>query len=116
MRTLLTCLLLAAAVLPAISQAQTVDICDRTPQVRDAIMQALEADDCAAVGLAGIYSLDLSGSELTALRAGDFAGLTSLQQLYLFHNQLAETSWRSCRKARSPAFPAWNLCSCTAMG
>ena len=49
MRSLLTIMLLAAAMLPALIQAQTVNICDRTPQVRDQILQMLEADDCAAV-------------------------------------------------------------------
>ena len=98
MRTLLA-LLLTAAVLPA--QAQTLDICDRTPQVRDAILEALEANDCAAVdsqALAGVDSLDLGGwkpkwwpfkwNQLTALRGRDFADLTGLQTLYLHNNQL----------------------------
>ena len=49
MRSLLTFMLLAATMLPALSQAQTVNICDRTPQVRDAIMERMEADDCVAV-------------------------------------------------------------------
>ena len=57
MKTLLAFMLLAAAVLPALSQAQTVNICDRTPQVRDEILLAIGANDCAAVTaeqLAGI--------------------------------------------------------------
>ena len=51
MRSLLTIMLLAAAMLPALSQAQTVNICERTPQVRDTILQALHANDCAAACL-----------------------------------------------------------------
>ena len=89
MRTLLNCLLLAVAVLPA--QAQAVDICDRTPEVRDAILEALEVDDCAAVesvGLASVGILDLGKKQLTALRSGDFDGLTSLQRLGLSENDL----------------------------
>ena len=89
MRTLLTMLLAAAALSAVASQAQTVDICDRTPQVRDAILEALGAADCAAVeGLANVARLDLSESQLTALRAGDFDGLASLEALYLYDNEL----------------------------
>ena len=86
---LLLAILLAVAVLPA--QAQTVDICDRTPQVRDAILEALEADDCAAVesdGLASVENLELQGKQLAALAGGDFAGLTGLKVLWLYDNQL----------------------------
>ena len=88
MRTLamITALLLSAA-----SQAQ--DICDRTPEVRDAILKALNRADCSTVAsagarLAGIKTLNLSGEGLTSLRAGDFEGLTRLQSLYLFGNRL----------------------------
>ena len=48
MRKPLTIVLLAA-VLPALGHSQTVNICERAPQVRDTIMQALETDDCDAV-------------------------------------------------------------------
>ena len=112
MRLLLVCLLLATAALPA--QAQTVDICDRTAQVRDAILERLKADDCAVVdsvgmaniesislgrvttlqrqdfsGLAGLQALFLNANQLTALPVGVFDGLTSLQELRLDGNQLA---------------------------
>ena len=74
-----------AALLPAVAgQAQTVDICDRTQQVRDAIMDKVNAGNCAAVdseGLAGAKTLDLRSKRLTALRAEDFDGLTSLHTL-----------------------------------
>ena len=85
-------ILLAAAMLPAPSSAQTVDTCDRTPQVRDAIVAAAGAEDCAAVdseSLAGVTWLDISDQGLTSLRADDFDGLTSLQTLWLSGNQLA---------------------------
>ena len=78
--------------LPVPSQAQTVDICDRTPQVRDAIVAAAGAEDCAAVdseSLAGVTWLGISDQGLTSLRADDFGGLTSLQTLWLSGNQLA---------------------------
>ena len=89
MRLLLACLLLAAAVLP--TQAQTVNICDRTPQVRSAILEAIDADECAAVNsdeMASVGVLTLHDEHLTALAGGDFAGLTSLQILRLQRNQL----------------------------
>ncbi len=86
-------IMLAAAMLPALGQAQTVNICDRTPQVRDAIMAAAGAEDCAAVdseSLAGVTLLSgISWQGLTSLRADDFDGLTSLQALWLNGNQLA---------------------------
>ena len=50
MRNISALAALLSTVLPAVaSQAQTVDICDRTQQVRDAILEAVDADDCAAV-------------------------------------------------------------------
>jgi len=90
MRSVLTIMLLAVAMLPALGHAQTVNICDRTPQVRDQILQALGANDCAAVdsqSLSGLTRLPLPG--LTGLKAGDFDGLPGLQQLVLAGNQLA---------------------------
>ena len=87
MRSLLT-LMLAAAMLPSLSQAQTVNICDRTPAVRDEIMLELGASDCAAVDLASVSFMQLADQHLTTLQAGDFNGLTSLQILGLGSNQL----------------------------
>ena len=83
-------------------------ICDRTPAVKDAILDALMdihncalvpdeieiddiGDDCRLVTdahLEAIVTLDLSGKGLTALEAHDLAGLTSLQELYLQNNTL----------------------------
>ena len=90
MRSLLTIMLLAAA-LPALGQAQTVNICDRTQAVRFAIMREAGSDDCAAVSAAqmdGIEELELDGRGISSLRAGDFAGLTGLEDLELDDNQL----------------------------
>lgn len=91
-RTLLTIMLLAAAVLPALSQAQTVNICDRTPQVRDAILRKLGLSDCAAVDaerLANFEILNIRQKQMMILRVGDFADLTSLVALGFWDNQLA---------------------------
>ena len=70
-------------------------VCDRTPQVRDAIMGALgdmACEDITAEHLAALGGiLDLTRrfhSDVTTLKPGDFAGLTNLTNLWLFHNQL----------------------------
>ena len=85
-------MLLLAMVLPAVAgQGQTVDVCDRTAQVRDAIVEALDTNDCATVDseeLADIETLNLESKQLTALLAGDFDGLDSLTTLNLNRNQL----------------------------
>ena len=65
-------------------------ICDRTPEVRNAILSAVGTADCAAVNsesLADVEYLGISG--LTALRAGDFGDLSNLQTLHLQNNQFA---------------------------
>ena len=69
-----------------------VNICGRTPQVRDAIVAAsLDPDDtdCTAVnGLATITNLSVTGQGITALQSGDFAGMTMLTTLGMNDNQL----------------------------
>ena len=73
---------------------QKWNICDRTAEVRSAIRAQLlntyyRVRDCAAVdgrGLAGIEALRFS--RLTSLAAGDFDGLTGLQELDLQYNAL----------------------------
>ena len=66
-------------------------VCDRTPQVRDAIVASVPVSHCAYVTnvhLADIVGLSLSGSSVETLQEGDFAGLTALGSLYLNHNSL----------------------------
>ena len=66
-------------------------VCDRTPQVRDAIVALVSVSHCADVTnihLAGISVLDLSGSSIVTLQEGDFAGLTNLLQILLSDNRL----------------------------
>ena len=94
-------------------------VCERTPQVRDALVAAIvAASDCSEVtvtllagitgtlqlagrgiaalkgddftGLTGLTGLDLSGNALSALPAGVFDPLTSLTALHLNSNALAE--------------------------
>ena len=67
----------------------TPGICDRTEQVRDALLDSTGVGDCAAVtvaDLATVTTVDLSLiatgiSGITALKSGDFAGLTALTLL-----------------------------------
>ena len=72
-------------------------VCDRTPQVRDAIVGVLQLETpspstCREVTephlATGITSLYLNGQGITALKGGDFDGLTELATLYLYGNQL----------------------------
>ena len=86
-------------------------ICNRTPQVRDEIVAVINDPDqsptppsipvrCSTVTdtqLAAITELDLSdytpdddADDITALQAGDFSGLTSLEALNLSGNQLSD--------------------------
>ena len=70
-----------------------VSVCDRTPQVRDAIVAAVSGvSDCAdvtAADLASITSLYLGSQDITALKANDFNGLTALEFLDLWGNDLS---------------------------
>ena len=77
--------------------ALTGGVCDRTAQVRDALVAAAKAsdpavDDCMkvdATALAGIAgTLRLSGKNITALKAGDFAGLGGVMNIILNDNAL----------------------------
>ena len=68
-------------------------VCDRTPQVQDAILGKLSSvDDCADVtdgNLSGIQGdLPLNDKSITNLKEKDFSGLTSLEELRLQDNDL----------------------------
>ena len=69
----------------------TPGICDRTQQVQDGIVAAVSgADACNEVtvaDLAAVAELRLDDDSITALKAGDFAGLTGLTVLDLRDNQ-----------------------------
>ena len=61
----------------------TPGICDRTQQVRDALLDHTGVDDCKAVTVANLASvrvllLTRSALGITALQSGDFAGLTAV--------------------------------------
>ena len=74
------------------SQAQTVDICNRTDQIETVILAHLPAGtNCASVDssqLAGITTIHVGGKRILSLKAGDFSGLASLSQLKLHSNLL----------------------------
>ena len=76
-------------------------VCDRTPEVREALVAHANANDpmvthCSQVGdddgideLAGITgALDLSDQDIAALKPGDFAGLGGMTGLDLSNNAL----------------------------
>ena len=69
---------------------------ERTRQVRDAIVAAVpgvsSADDVTAAHLAAIKALDIRGSGISSLQAGDFNGLTALTDLDLRNNSLSDIS------------------------
>ena len=73
------------------SEVYREDVCGRTPQVRDAILENLSGVRCAQVTLkqlGTITELDLQSKKLTELKAEDFDGLTNLETLDLGDNDL----------------------------
>ena len=74
------------------SDRSWLDVCERTAQVRDVIVDSVDGiDDCSdltAAHLSKITSIDLSGQEITSFKAGDFSGLSALKLLKLGNNQL----------------------------
>ena len=66
----------------------TPGICDRTEQVKVAILDRLRRiDDCAVVTVANltwVSYLYMPDSGITSLQSGDFAGLSNLSQLDIF--------------------------------
>ncbi|MCG9127789.1 leucine-rich repeat domain-containing protein [Candidatus Poribacteria bacterium] len=69
-----------------------VPLSDRTPQVREAIVDAvpdiMDASEITTEQLAGITSLNLRGKGITELKTGDLSGLTNLRSLNLHDNML----------------------------
>ena len=74
--------------------ALTGGVCERTPQVRDALVAKAQNRDAAvtdcsevtAAHLAAVNTLSLEDPGLTALKAGDFAGLSGVLTLFLINN------------------------------
>ena len=73
------------------AQAPSPGVCDRTPQVRDKLVDLSPVSQCSQVTsehLAGMTRLDLEDTGITSLKSGDFAGLTSLITLDLSFNSI----------------------------
>ena len=90
---LLFLLTISLLVLSSTAQAQTQSgVCDRTPQVRDALVAivggGVTCADVTADQLGRISVLSLGSERIETLQSGDFAGLTSLEQLDLYDNNL----------------------------
>ena len=88
-----------SVIISVINKADTVldtsilSVSDRTPQVRDAIVAAVpgvtDAADVTATHLAAIASLNLRNKDISALKSGDFSGLSSMTSLNLYGNLLS---------------------------
>ena len=67
-----------------------VAVCDRTSQVRDAIVAAVDditdCNDVTTAHLAAITELSISRASVTSLKSGDFSGLSSLETLNISYN------------------------------
>lgn len=77
-----------------VTRLVATDVCERTEQVRDAIVAGISGvNDCKDVTnaqLSGITGLDISGESITSLQSGDFDGLAGLKVLELNGNLLTE--------------------------
>ena len=86
--TLLTTLI----TLSVVNIAWALPVSERTQQVQDAIVAAVDgvdsADDVTDTHLAAIVKLNLRAKEISTLKTGDFSGLSSLTTLYLNNNRL----------------------------
>ena len=84
----------ALLALPLQAQAQNAGICGRTEAVRNELVALIPVSECALVtdahlaAITGELYLDNKG--ITTLAAGDFDGLTALEMLWLYENELAE--------------------------
>ena len=65
-------------------------VCDRTPEVRDALRGSRECWAPSVADLAGTGYLNLSRRGIASLRERDFLGLAGLRVLHLHGNRLAE--------------------------
>ena len=67
-------------------------VCDRTPQVRDKLLEitgVLECQDVTDKDLAQVTELLLWHSNISTLKEHDFRGLSSLQELFLTFNSIS---------------------------
>ena len=67
-------------------------VCDRTPEVRDRLMQITGVSNCeevTAAHLAEVTELNLRQAFITSLQADDFSGLVNLEYLSLYSSSLS---------------------------
>lgn len=90
---------LSALVQQVGAQSTTTDICDRTWWVRNKILELTPSDDtCTSVSaseLAAITEMDFNGNGTAHLKAGDFDGLTGLEELDLSNIGIARIQYSS---------------------
>ncbi len=70
------------------SSPTLLSVCDRTSQVRDALVE-LAHKDCEDIGaddLIRVVNLDLSNTGMSSLRSGDFSGMSSLRSVDVSSN------------------------------
>ena len=91
--SIVTMLLIYGVQITSYGQQPFTPVNDRTPQIRDAIVALVpgvdSANDVTAAHLSLITNLNLSEQNITALKAGDFDGLSSLDSLALYKNELS---------------------------
>ena len=79
-----------------VDETSITPVNQRTQKVQDAIVNAIRgvhsADEVTYTHLSAITELNLSVSGITALKSGDFSGLTSLTTLSLHHNSITDIS------------------------
>ncbi len=92
---------LAPNVLPkgvTLNPTAPLNICDRTEQIRNAIVDILVGEEDASgescreipgESIKSIYFMDLSGQNIQSLQPGDFSDLNGLEELWLSFNQLS---------------------------
>ena len=70
--------------------APAVEVCDRSRPVRDLLVEEVSkaCDEISSHDLEDVTSVDLSDSEIEELKAGDFSGLSMLEDLDLTGNDL----------------------------
>ena len=90
-RTLLVLCWIPCLFFVMVKTAAAQGVCDRTPQVRDKLVELAgvsRCEDVTAGHLARVTTLDLSHSDIVWLHNGDFEGLSQLRTLNLSRNYL----------------------------
>lgn len=80
----------AFVVVAAPPRMPAVSVCDRTPAVRRALVRETgkPCHEITAADLATVYELPLDQQHIRSLKTGDFDGLSSLESLSLWDNDL----------------------------